>query len=107
MSKELTANQEVRLWKIAWNELEGHLLTGLGGFKKKKARIERDHIYRPMPDDVPDLRAIGSKITTIVHTLGLMREIKTSLYHGRDLTPRQSRELHEAVEGDADGQPVS
>lgn len=98
MSKERTAREEVQLWKTAWNELEGHLLTGLGSLKKEKARIARDHIYHPMPDDVSDMRAFGSKITAITHTLGLMKGIKTTLYHGRDLTSQQSRELQQALD---------
>ena len=107
MGRKLTDREELQLWKTGWNELEGHLLRGLGCYKLAKARLERDRIHHPMPDDILQIRVLGAKASVIIHSLNMMKEIKTSLYHGRDLTPEQSRELQQAMEEAADDQPVS
>lgn len=106
MGRQLTIREELRLQKTAWNELEGHLLQGLGRYKKMRARVERDHIQRPMPNDMPHLLALGSKVKAVANTLSVMKEIKTSLYCGRDLTSWQSTKLQEIEEAAGD-EPVS
>jgi len=92
----LAPREEVRLWRAAWDELEGYLLRGLGHYKMAKAKAARNHIRRPMPNDIPYMIAAGSKMKACANTLGFMKELKGRIYHGRNLTPWQSAKLETA-----------
>jgi len=96
--RQLTAREEVRLWKATWNELRGYHLRRMGELVMRKASLTRLNVMRPMPNDVPQLIHQGSMIKQCTLTLNEMDSVKERMWHRRELAPHQSAKLQVEIE---------